>query len=252
MDVYKRLAKKLDELPQGFPSIDTGVELRILQHIFTPEDAEMALQMTPAPETAEQVAARLSKPVEEIRAMLDQMAEKGQIASLTIGGHQVYRFIPFVIGIYEFQRKERLTKELAELFEEYGPHLAGATGGHAPHIARVIPVNAAIPTDLQVLQQDDIRQILNNAKSFRLQDCICRKEKKLLGDHCKHTIHNCIHYSMEENAFDYFNPEGEIITREEAFQILEQNDQEGLVHTTYNIMNVQGAFFVVVVPAVVR
>ncbi len=242
MDVYEKLAKKLDELPQGFPSTDTGVELKILRMIFSPEEAEMALLMTPAPETAEQVAARISQPAEETRAMLDQMAKKGQIASLKTGGHQVYRFIPFVIGIYESQRNERMTKELAELFEEYGPYLARKAGGHAPHQARVIPVNAAIPTDLQVLMHDDIRQILNTAKSFRVQDCICRKEKKLMGDPCKHTIHNCIHYSMEENAYDYFNPEGEIITREEAFRILEQNEKEGLIHTTYNVVNVPGGF----------
>jgi len=99
MDVYEKLAKKLDELPQGFPSTDTGVELKILRMIFSPEEAEMALLMTPAPETAEQVAARISQPAEETRAMLDQMAKKGQIASLKTGGHQVSRFLAFVIGI---------------------------------------------------------------------------------------------------------------------------------------------------------
>jgi hypothetical protein len=44
-DVYKRLAERLDQLPYGYPATESGVELKILQKIFKPEDAEMALKM---------------------------------------------------------------------------------------------------------------------------------------------------------------------------------------------------------------
>lgn len=33
-DVYRKLAKKLDELPNGFPATDNGVEIEILKKIF--------------------------------------------------------------------------------------------------------------------------------------------------------------------------------------------------------------------------
>ena len=33
-DVYKRLAKKLDELPNGYPETESGVELKILEKIL--------------------------------------------------------------------------------------------------------------------------------------------------------------------------------------------------------------------------
>jgi Pyruvate/2-oxoacid:ferredoxin oxidoreductase delta subunit len=242
MDVFAQLAKKLDELPQGFPATEDGLEIRILRIIFSPEDAEMALKMTTTPETAEQIAERLQMPVEEVRAHLDDMARKGQIGSLRMGGRQVYRLIPFVVGIYESQRRERLTRELAELFEAYAPHLGKTLGGFEPHLVRVVPIHAAIRTDLHVLQHEDIHQILEKAKSFRVQDCICRTEKKVLGDPCTHTIRCCIHYSMEENAFEYFNPDGDIITREEARKILDAADREGLVHLTYNAVDVPAAF----------
>ncbi|RJR18877.1 MAG: hypothetical protein C4582_11170 [Desulfobacteraceae bacterium] len=242
MDVFEQLAKKLDGLPQGFPTTENGVELKILRTIFDPEDARMALLMTPAPETAEQVAERLGRPLDEISAHLDDMARKGQIVSFKMAGRQVYRLAPFVIGIYEMQRRERLTKELAELFEEYLPHLTKTSGGYGPHMTRVIPVQSTIKADLHVLQHEDIRQIIAKAKSFRVQDCVCRREKALLGDPCKHTLHNCLQYSMEESAFDYFNLDGEIITREEALRIMEEADQEGLVHTTYNAMDVPAGF----------
>ncbi|MBW1770343.1 MAG: 4Fe-4S ferredoxin, partial [Deltaproteobacteria bacterium] len=41
-DIFKKLAEHLDKLPGGFPSTETGVELRILRRLFTPEEAEFA------------------------------------------------------------------------------------------------------------------------------------------------------------------------------------------------------------------
>ena len=61
-DVYKRLAKRLDGLPNGFPATETGVELRLLEKIFTSEEAEMAMKIQPMPETAEAMATRLNMP----------------------------------------------------------------------------------------------------------------------------------------------------------------------------------------------
>ena len=41
MDVYERLARKLDGLPNGFPRTEIGVELKLLRKIFHPEEAEV-------------------------------------------------------------------------------------------------------------------------------------------------------------------------------------------------------------------
>ena len=57
-DVYRRLAKHLDNLPGGFPPTESGVELRILRRLFTPEEAELAMRLTLIPEEAPVVARR--------------------------------------------------------------------------------------------------------------------------------------------------------------------------------------------------
>jgi electron transport complex protein RnfB len=44
-DVYKRLATHLDNLPASFPATDSGVELRILKRLLTPEEAEAAMAL---------------------------------------------------------------------------------------------------------------------------------------------------------------------------------------------------------------
>ena len=61
-DIYKQLAERLDQLPHGYPATESGVELKILRKIFTPEDAEMALKMKYFPETVEAIADRIGEP----------------------------------------------------------------------------------------------------------------------------------------------------------------------------------------------
>jgi len=43
-DAYERLAKYLDTLPASYPPAPDGVELRLLEHLFTPQEAKLALQ----------------------------------------------------------------------------------------------------------------------------------------------------------------------------------------------------------------
>ena len=233
-DVYRRLAKKLDRLPQGFPATDSGVELRILRKVFSPADAEIALRLEGVPATADEVARRLRRPVPDVRATLDGMAARGQIGSFTSKGVQRYALTPFVIGIYEYQ-VDRLDREFAELFEAYAPHLLRTVGGARPTLARVVPIGASIDARLEVLGYEDLRAIIHEARSFALRDCICRKEQALLGHPCAHPLETCLGFSSEPRAFDYFNYAGRVISRDEALRLLDVTEQEGLVHATYNV-----------------
>jgi len=239
-DVYRKLAKKLDERPNGFPATDNGVEIEILKKIFNPDEAEMALKIRPAPETVEAIAQRLEKPIPEMRSILDEMARKGQIGCLKLSGQQVYMFIPFANGIHSFQN--RMDKEYANLIEKYAPTLFGTVGGFKPALTRVIPVDVKIEPKLQIHLYEDLHRMIDQAKSFRVRECICRKGRALQGNACKHTIENCLSISQEEGAFDYFSLAGRVISKEEAFKVLSESEKEGLVHCVSNVQ--QGHSFV--------
>jgi Pyruvate/2-oxoacid:ferredoxin oxidoreductase delta subunit len=232
-DVYRRLAKKLDKLPQGYPSTESGVELEILRKIFSPDDAEMALRLKPFPETAQNAAKRLGMAEEELRMTLDGMASRGQIVALKANGSRKYALAPFVVGIFEFQ-VSRMDRELAELCEAYWPHFAVALGEKAPAIARVVPVNRHIDAQATVLAYEDTRKMIEGARSFMVTDCICRKEKALLGKTCHHKLETCLSFSKEENAYEGSPRDGRTITHDEALAILDESEDEGLVHCTYN------------------
>ena len=239
-EVYELLAKKLDELPHGFPSTESGVEIKILKKIFSPEEAEMALKIRPLPEPAAAIAQRLGKPLDEMQAILDSMVRQGQIGSLAANGMQTYALFPFIIGIWEFQMN-RLDKELAELFHEYYPHLGEVLAKFAPSVTRVLPIQAQIKAEQTVLPYEDIRQMFEQSKSFQLMNCICRKESALLGKPCKHETEVCMGFSRYEGAFDRY-PLGRIITKEEALNVLTKAEEDGLVHLTYNLKS--DSFFV--------
>lgn len=232
-DVYKDLALKLDEMPHGYPETESGVEIKILKKIFDPEDAEMALKLRPYPETVEEIAERLGKDPKEMGDILLSMAAKGQIAAYMTSGVRKFFFAPFIVGIYEFQIY-RIDKELAELFEEYFPTLMGTLGGYGPAISRVVPVDTEIDGKSEIVPHDDIRGMIENAESFILNDCLCRKEQALAGNRCKYTITSCLGFSMEKNAYDDFSlGGGKVITKEEALQVLADAEEEGLVHNLF-------------------
>jgi len=232
--VYSRLAKRLNEFPHGYPTTDSGVELRILEHIFNPEDAEMALELKMVPESSQAIAKRLRRDADDTRSTLDRMAHGGQIFAFKIRGKMRFMLAPFVVGIYEFQLP-RMNTELAEMFEEYAPTLLRELGGATPSLARVIPVDHTIDASAEVLRYENVQEMMQRAHSFRVMDCICRTEKAAMGETCSHTLETCLAFSPEPDAYDEFPSWGRTITREEALELLSRCEQEGLVHCTYNL-----------------
>lgn len=232
-DIFKQLARRLDEMPNGYPATPSGVELRLLRKIFRPEEARMALQLKDKPERLERIAVRLNKPVPLLKEMLDYMYDKGQISRIKVFGEDRYLLMPFIVGIYEYQLN-RLDKEMADLFEAYAPTLLRAVGGAAPALTRVVPVDKRIDARLDILPYESVQGIIERAKSFSVRMCICRWENEIQGAPCRHPMETCLEFSYEENAFDTTSF-GRPIDRAEAIEILNAAEEHGLVHTTYNV-----------------
>jgi hypothetical protein len=58
-DVYRRLARRLDEIPNGFARTESGAELRLLEKLYAPDEAGLACTMSLKPELPEQIAQRV-------------------------------------------------------------------------------------------------------------------------------------------------------------------------------------------------
>ena len=228
--VFEQLAGALDRLPNGFPRNASGVEVRILQKIFSTEQAALACHLTGSWETVNVIAARARMDSGEASKCLFKLVRGGMVWMDKREGKAVFRLAPFVVGIYEAQR-ERMDHELAHLVEQYMTN-GGAEGIMKPQPAlhRVVPAQGTVKSEW-VLPYDDVRAILLRAKTFNVNDCICRLQQAELDHKCDFPVKMCLSFSDYERA-----PRPDDISQAEALEILERSEQIGLVHTVSNVM----------------
>lgn len=117
-DPYTKLRSFLNQLPLGYPETESGVELKILKKIFSEDEAELAVCLSPVPEEAHQIAERNGIPIEGLAEKLESMSKKGLIFRIRRQGKTLYNTAPFMIGLYEYSVK-KMNRELAELCRQY-------------------------------------------------------------------------------------------------------------------------------------
>ena len=225
-DVYHSLARHLDDLPAGFPVTDSGVEIRILKHLFTPEEAALALHLTLIPEQANVVAYRAGAPVQTVTDLLDKMAGKGLIYDIRREDQPaLYMANQMVIGIWEYHVKD-LDKQLIEDMNDYIPSLLHEAW-KLPQL-RTIPVERSISPKMEVMTYEVAEQILNRHDNVAVAPCICRREKKMMGEGCDKPEEICIVFG---SAADYYvrHGMGRKIDHQEAADLLRKADEAGLV-----------------------
>jgi hypothetical protein len=140
--VYAQLAEALDRPPNGFPRTPSGVEITILEKIFSPEEASLAVRLSGEYEAVETIAGRLGLPAEEARRPLFEMARRGLAWFEKRAGAHCFRLAPFIVGFYEAQVGS-MDHQLAHLVEDYlaGGGAAGIMGPE-PALHRVMPVKS--------------------------------------------------------------------------------------------------------------
>jgi electron transport complex protein RnfB len=237
-EVYHQLAKVLDTLPNGFPSTESGVEIKLLKKVFEPEEAELFCKLKLTYETADQIAERSGIPLKRLAGLLESMWKNGQIDGRFSGGARVFRMLPWLIGIYEFQLN-RMDKEFAELCEEYSPFLGPQLVMTKPQLMQVIPVERNIPVNYESLPYERVSSIIESGKSFAVNDCICRKKSRLLGKGCDKPLEICMAIGDEPNLFDNHPWGGRVISKEEAYELLRKAEEAALVHMTSNVQSGQ-------------
>ncbi len=217
-------------MPNGFPRTPSNIEIRILQKIFTPEEAWLAGMLRGKMEPTAAIAARAELDEEEVTERLNLMGRKGFVWRHKAEDGLRFRLAPFVVGIYEAQI-ETMDHELAHLVEDY--LLGGGAAGimaPLPALQRVVPAMETVKTEL-IMPYEDVREMLLQAKSYRVRECICRKQKEHTGRECDHPLRNCLTFSSREGK-----PHPDALTQEQALALLDQTEEIGLVHSVSNFI----------------
>ena len=250
--VYRSLQEHLDKSPVGYPATESGVDISLLEKLFTLEEAEIATCLSNIKlEPVKTIRRRLKKSgmslsVDELRKKLDHMARKGSIlvyrekfrerryknAGVTAG------------GIVDFQ-VDRLTKDLVDTFHQYHQeHFAAAetTGRIGIPQLRTIPVETSVPVPgkYKVSTYDDARYLVEHAPGpLAVANCICRQTKDVQGESCGHSDirETCLQIGPD-HARQYVDMGiGRYVTQGEALAILDRARQAGFILQPENSRN---------------
>ena len=241
-DVYRRLRRKLDMFPIGFPESDEAYE--ILRTLYTPEEAALALKLPMMNKALGEIAAGLGEDPGVLREKLDSMAGRGTVFMSERDGTRYYRMLPSVVGFSETPfwpgKETEKTRRLAPLWRKYFEDRFGYEIGDRAHsVMRVIPLNETISNESRVMPFEDLAELLQKNTYFAVAHCPCRLYMKGTGKECDHTLEACLHFDSEGRYMVDHGMAREI-TREETLRILKECNEEGLVHTTYNMQGKVG------------
>jgi len=237
-EVYHKLREQLDEYSVGFPATGSGVEIRLLEKLFSEEEAELFLHLSLLLEPAQSVAGRLGRDPARVAALLETMAGKGLVFRLRKGGATKYAAVPYIVGFFEFQVAD-LDRETAQLMEDYFQEALARQSSQEKVLMRTIPVNKALDVSYQVAPHDDARAIIRSKSKIVLAQCICREWQGKIEAACDKPTEVCFMFGAHA---DYYLEKGmgRQVSREEALAVLDRCQEAGLVCQPFNAVNPGG------------
>ncbi len=244
--IYEKLADALSIRGGGMPAVKCKAFFALLEELFTPKEAELAIKMPLSPIPAETFAKEIvGGDPKEAKSLLETMADKGIVFTVDRDGQRFYVLMPLVPGIFEMQfmggEVSERTKKLARLFDDYFAlardaetrHSAASKGGTIVPFARVIPVEADIPTDVTIHPYDKVSEYIARSDYIAIGTCYCRHHGELVGNPCSKPKDVCMAFGPQAK---YVAERGfaKLVSRDEALKVLDRSEEAGLVHCSSN------------------
>lgn len=242
--LYRDLQQHFDKGPVGFPATASGIDITLLQKLFTPQEAQIAFCLSTIKlEPVKTIYHRLRKSgsaisLEELKSTLDVMVRRGLILVYASRFKEPHYKNAGVTagGIIDFQ-VNRITKELSDVFNKYHQERFSQTemtGKRSIPQLRTIPVSQSILTSEKhaVATYDDVRSLLDASPGpFAVANCICRQTKDMEGTPCKYSPirETCLHIGTDHASQYVAMGIARNISKEEAFQIIEKAQAAGFI-----------------------
>jgi Pyruvate/2-oxoacid:ferredoxin oxidoreductase delta subunit len=164
---------------------------------------------------------------------LTRMTGRGEIWGVEMDGKKVFWLAPWVVGIYEFQI-DRLDREFCQMHEQYSMYFGAQFIQTGPQIMMTIPIEEHLPSDQQALPYHQVSRIIEQGVSFRVGECICKKERAVMEHPCAKPTEVCMAILPVADV-EPLRKWGRAISKEEARKVLREAERAGLVHLTGNI-----------------
>ena len=248
-DVYQKLAKHLRRMPIDYPPTQSGIEIKILKHFFTPKEAAVAMLLGVLPEPLKVIVRRLKEAgmemaKEELEETLDGMVRKGSIAGGTMyadrGSGKYYGNLHLAVGMHEFHI-DKQTKEYVQDLEQYMKEgfFRAFHNKETPQM-RTVPIEQSIASERFVSNYNSIRQMVEKVEGpILVFNCVCKQGMDLLDQPCKQTKLREVCIAFGSGAMHIKNElgVGRFISKDELFGLLDKFEEDGLVLQPENTKN---------------
>lgn len=257
-----------------FSVTDTMIE--IVKHYLDENEADFVINNFNSGSTlsAEQMKEKSGLSESEIRAVTDRLAKKGVIFNQpSTKGEIVYRLLPLiVVGTFEYTFMKELPEgeairdyeKVAKLYHVLLDELKDTIQDNydnllpffkaQPPIDRTVPVfsnregkkiniiiNEQFDVKDTVLPAETVEDIILKNDEIAVGHCFCRNYNKVLGHGCKSAAPSEVCFTFGKSARHTVSQGfARKVSREEAFNIMKQAEEAGLVHKAFhNGSNIQ-------------
>jgi ferredoxin len=94
---------------------------------------------------------------------------------------------------------------------------------------RVIPVGVSLTPKTQILNFENVKEIVDHARSISVTKCTCRLSMR----ECDRPLEVCLQVNKAAD-YNIARGSGREVSKEEALDILRKSEEEGLIHVTMN------------------
>lgn len=238
------LCNKINSLGGVIPAMPIPELVELIEELFTPEEVEVASKLPGGTLPVEVLAEKMSMDKEKLHSILESMADKGTVLAREKDGELIYRLLPIMPGMFEFQfmrgtdtdrdrRLARLFKVYIDIATPLVTKAVTAVKGLTP-FSRIIPVEKTITAGQKVYTFDQLSKYIESSDAIAVGHCYCRHQAYLLGEApCDAPRESCMNFGPGAR---YTSERGitRMITKEEAFEILSACEEKGLVHLSSN------------------
>jgi len=241
---YRDLQQRLDQGPAAAPPSEALFD--VLRMLFSPAQARMAAVMPWEPVSAGRMAGKLGLSVDQARAELERMAERGLVFDYTnpATGKTRYVLAPPLVGFVEFTMmrvrddidQPRMAQALHRLFyADRSFAEAFFTEGDAQIGRTLVSEDAIDPGDLpEVLDYEKASHLIKASGGGGLSLCYCRHKGEHNGHPCDKPVDICTSLLP---AADYVVRRGfgRKASVSELLDVLARARDEGLVQIADNV-----------------
>ncbi|MFX0177800.1 MAG: ATP-binding protein [Candidatus Hodarchaeota archaeon] len=252
--VWNKVAKLIVRA-SGNPLIQANDTLvKLLQTLLNEEQVNFLLNFRKPNLTFKELKEKTGMEDTKIMELLNSLMDNGFLMDVPIENTNImeYRLLPpfadtFEYSLVKFDRPIEQKKELAQIYEKMFKEATELTQTNyeglqtifkekMPIFARIIPIEKELTAPQEeVLPLHEASKLIDEQEIIAVSECPCKLERTLLDDPCKTSSdrYRCFHFGNMGRYFIEHNL-GKPISKEEAKRILNEAEEEGLVHKIFH------------------